>query len=235
MDILNLFDRRYCLGLGLLVALTVSVDAQDREMTYTNSKPIMENRYDNIKGSPMYFDDWVTGKIMRHDALIYEDVILNYNGYSHAFEVKDGDKMIELDGKVYLRVDVKSADNPDAADRIATTDFAFQKGMHPRFEDKFVIILFVENDVMLIKEFKADIAKHTVQDVGKSIDFKDFKRKEIYYLKADGELKSIRFKKKVILSAFDSPEVESYIIEHKLRLKSEADLIELAQFYSTLD
>ncbi len=227
--------RIICYSLFMVAIASSSVHAQKKEITYTNSKPIKENRYKDIKGSPMYFDDWVTGKIIRHDALVYEDVMLNYNGYSRTFEIKTGDKMIELDGAVYLRVDVDADKNPHVADRIPTSDFAFQKNLHSRFSDEFVIILFVENDVMLIKEFKVDIAKHTVQDVGKSIDFKDFKRKEIYYLKADGKLTPLRYKKKVILNAFDKPEVESYIREHKLRLKSEADLIEIAKFYSTLE
>jgi len=228
-------DRKIYLSLLLVAVLLCTAHSQNREITYTNSKPIKENRYDDIKGNPMYFEDWVTGKIMRHDALIYEDVVLNYNGYSRTFEIKTGDEMIELDGSVYLRVDVDAADNPHAADRIPTEDFAFQKNLHSRFNDDFVIILFAENDVMLIKEFRVNIAKHTIQDVGKSIDFKDFNRKELYYLKADGRLTPLRYKKKVILNAFDKPEVESFISENKLRLKTEADLIALARFYSTLN
>lgn len=219
----------------LVMIIVCSTNAQDKEITYTNSKPIKEDRYKDIKGSPMYFKDWVTGRIMRHDALIYEDVQLNYNGYTNTFEIKNGTEMIELDGAVYLRVDVDAEDNPEAADRIPTKHFAFQKDLHPRFEEKFVIILFAENDVMLIKEFRADIAKHTIQDVGKKVDFKDFKRKENYYLKSKGQMKSVRFRKKNILAAFDSPEIEEYIKENKLRLREEADLIELAQYYSTLD
>lgn len=232
---LYLSHYKFSLSLIFLCLFLTGLAAQNDKIAFTNSKPVDDKRYSDIKGSPMYFKDWVTGKIIRHDALIYEDVLLNYNGYTRTFEIKTGDEMIELDGDVYLRVDVDAADNPDAIDRIPTEHFAFQKNLHSRFSDQFVIILFAENDVMLIKEFKVDIAKHTIQDVGKAIDFKDFQRKEIYYLKADGKLTSLRYKKKVILGAFDSPEVEPYIKEHKLRLKTEADLIQLAQFYSTLD
>ena len=85
----------------------------------------------------MYFDEWVTGSIMRNDAMIFEDLQLNYNGYTKTIEiVKDG-KLIELDGKLYLRVDIDADNNPHERELISSDDFAMQRNFHPRFGDEF--------------------------------------------------------------------------------------------------
>ena len=219
-------------GWGLV---NVTIVAQESEIVYTNQQEIDPERYSDIKGDPMYFDQWIIGSIMRNDAMIFEDLKLNYNGYSKTIEINKDGKLIELEGDLYLRVDIDASKNPDQAGAITSEDFAMQRNFHPKFGDDFVFILYHAPNITLIKQFWADVSKHEVQDVGKTVEFKRFNRKELYFVRMKGALEMVKLKRKSVFEVFDDPRIAEYVKSQNLRLTTEQELVELAKFYSMLD
>lgn len=208
---------------------------QSDEIKFENEKPIDPKRYGEIEGSPYYFDEFVVGKVMRNDARIFDGVELNYNGYSKSFEVRKDGKMIELDGQAFLRVDVDIEDNPGYTDEILNDDFAFQRDMHPKFAREYLIVLYFQPSVVLLKKFEVTVAKHTVQNVGAAVDFERFNKKEIYYLKHPKGMDMLKVsKKKSAFQVFDDARVEVYAKDNKLKLDREQDLIQLVEYYASL-
>ena len=204
---------------------------QEAKIVYTNEQAIDPDRYSDIKGDPMFFPDWAQGSIMRNDAMIFEDVTLNYNGYNQNWEVRTDKGMIELDGNQLLRVVVQSETNENLRDHIPTEELAFQRNLHPRFEDKFAVILYRDYEVMLVKEFWVDVSSHTVQTVGKAVKFNRFNRKELYYLKANGALTQLRLKKSDVLELLDHSAVKDYVKKNKMKLNSEEELVEVVSLW----
>ena len=87
----------------------------------------------------------------------------------------------------------------------------------------------------MIKQFWVDVSKHEVQDVGKTVEFKRFNRKELFFVRKEGSLEMVKLKRKAVLDQFDDPRIAEYAKSEKLRLTTEQELVQLARYYSTLD
>lgn len=221
--------------LFMLISVSAVSVAQDEEIQFSNMETIDPNRYEDTRGNPYYFETWVTGSIIRNDGFIFENIKMNYNGYTKTFDVLAGHAIIELEEKMYLRVDIDAEVNQHQGHIIMTDDFAFQRNLHPRFDEGFVIILLNENTTMLVKEYWVDAANHEVQELGRTITYKRFNRKANYFIKSEGQLQPIRLKKKNVLETLDRPEVEKFVEDNKIRLDSERELIEVVRFYANLN
>ncbi|MDX1476130.1 MAG: hypothetical protein R3301_00445 [Saprospiraceae bacterium] len=211
-----------------------SGNAQADSLLLVNSQAINDDRYDDIKGSPFLFKEPVKARIIRNDANIFDGVWLNYNGFTKELEVRSGDQMIELDRTWYLRVEIAAADNPHIADEIIGDKLVMQRGIHQKFRDQFTILLFVGDDLFLIRDFDVEKRTNTVQDVGKSVEFEKFNVRNHYYIKRRGKLTQIRLKKNSVIDALDSPEVEAYIKSNKLRCSTVEEVIQVLEHFNTL-
>lgn len=227
-------------GIAILAVLVVgwlmpaALGAQADSLLLVNSKTVDDRRYDDIKGSPFLFKNPVKARVIRNDANIIDDVMLNYNGYTRNFEIASGDAMIELDRSWYLRVEIPAADNPEVADEIIGDKLIFQRGIAAKFNDQFTMLLYVGDDLFLIKDFNVEKRTNTVQDVGKTVEFEKFTPRRHYYIKRRGKLNQIRLKKKSLIDALDNPEVEKYIKSNKLRCDSEEEVIQVLEFFNGL-
>ena len=218
--------------LFVLVFIVAHAMAQDYELS--NARGIDEDRYDGIEGDPMFFKDWVIGTVITSDARVMEGIELNYNGYSGSVEVKRGDEMIELDPKRYLRMEVTREQNPGVDKIEEGSRLAFQRGLDARFGDDFIIVLFGQPELMLLKEFQVDIAEHVVQNVGKTERFQMFNRKYVYYVKRGKTVSVLRLKKKTVLQELDEPQLNDYVKSERLDLTKESDVLQLFEYYYNL-
>ena len=211
----------------LLFSVLFSLDfyemkAQSEDILLTNSKKIDKNRYRDIKGSPYFFEDWQKGKVISAEAEAIENVMLNYNGYTKGFEIKMNDRFIELDEKWYVRVIVEGAEE----------EIIFQRNFLPPFNGKFSRQVYKGKDITVLQEFNIKIAKKTINNVGKKVEFQRFIPVEQYYLIEGQKAKYFKLKKKNILAELgNSTKLEAFIKKEKMKLDSEADLKKLLTFY----
>lgn len=201
-----------------------SLNAQESDVLMTNTKGIDEDRYKGIKGSPYIYDEWQTGKIISVDADVIESVPLNFNGETNGFEIKKGDRYIELDPQWYIRVIIDG--------KIPEEDVVFQKNFLPPLKNKFTRQVYKGKDITIVEDFTAKIETRTINNVGKNEVTKKFYSKTNYYLIKDRKPTLFRLRKKVLLPLLGhEKELEQFLKKEKIKLNKEKDLIRLLTFY----
>lgn len=201
-----------------------SLTAQTTDVLMTNSKDIDKNRYKGVKGSPYIYNDWQTGSIISVDADVIEGIPLNFNGVTNGFEIKKGNKYIELDHQWYIRV-IINGETPEE-------NVVFQKNFLPPLKNKFTRQVFKGKEISVVEDFTAKIETKTINNVGKNEVIKRFYSKKNYYFIKDQAFTFFRLKKKSILSLLGhEKELEKFLKKEKIKLNKEEDLIRLLTFY----
>lgn len=216
----------------LLLFFIISLTAfgQKQIQRFTNAQAIDPDRYKNVQGDPMLFKEWQTGMIFDNRDSVYTNITLNYNGFEEEFEVKrDNNTFISLDSKYYTRVVVENEEGLDGK-------LTFEKTEDTRFKNKFLQVLHKSEKLTVYKYFETRKAEVTVQDVGKTRTFENFKQVFTYYILKDGRLKILRTKKKNLLEELggDKKAMEGFIKDNKLKLRSDIELQQLFVFYENL-
>jgi len=192
-------------------------------LIFQNATPVEPNRYEKIEGNPMLFKDWQTGRIIGKGGTIFPDITLNYNGYAHGFEVKQGDHYIELDESQCLMVEVLQ--NGDT--------MRFVTELLPPVQGQWVEQIYVGNGVYCIKHFNVEVSTQVVQNVGNKVEFKRFNPIAHYFFLVDGEMKEFRPKRKMILKMLgSSKEIEKYVDDNGIDIETDAGLRHLLEYYA---
>lgn len=224
-----------CFGSSWIFFWCIAVFGQSDSLIVQNSKPVDQGRYRDIDGSPYYFRDWVKGSILRSDGKVIDNVMVNYNGYAHEMEVRSGEKIYALDKRWHLRVDVFRDQNPNLADQFPASQLIFQRGAHRDLADKYATILFLGEQLTLIRDCDIGKVQKEFNDVGKTISILRFKDLSNYYLKRSGALIPLKLQKKRIAEAFDNdPRIVDFLTKEKLDLNNESDLVQLFMYADTL-
>lgn len=198
--------------------LSLNIGLSQEELIFMNAQPIDAERYKGIKGSPYLFEDWSTGVLLRDNEKPIEVPEMNFNAYSHNFEVKTEDKIIILDGTPYKAIKIKGIEEEKPT--------LFARGVHPYFKGKFVIVLYEGQKRSLFKQYSNRIYENTIQDVGKTREIKRFTASKNYFILENGELKKVKLKKKDVLAILG---VEKVMKQNKIKMNSEEDLVRLLE------
>lgn len=202
-----------------------SLFAQDGTLMMTNSKPIDENRYSEIKGNPYLFKDWQTGSIVDKDDKMIENVLLNYNGETENIEIRQGDKFIELEVSDYKKIIIPKE---NAAETILI------KGAFSPFKDQFVRVVYANANRKVIQTFESQIITKVFNNVGKNEEFKSFYNKKQYYLISD-KAQLFKLKKKSLLPLLtERSQLEQFLKKEKMKLNSEEQLLKLLAYYEQI-
>lgn len=199
-----------------------SLSAQDSDLLMTNSKPIDEERYDNIKGTPYLFEDWQKGSIMDKKGKVIENLTLNYNGQTNNLEVKQANRFIEVDPSSYQKVIVINKEGIETV--LVVGEMLPIKG-------KFVRMVYEGKNRKIVQSFRSKIETKIFNNVGKNEKFESFYSKQQYYLIIDKAI-PFKLKKKSFLPLLsEQAQLEQFLKKKKMKLNSEAQLIELMTYY----
>lgn len=205
-------------GICFLLCFTFFYSIAYSQFIGTNKKSLEENRYEEIKGSPFLFKNWVLATVIDKKGEEITNVLVNYNGYTNGFEAKIEQSYIELSPKDYPRIVLNQGST------------YFQFAAHPKMKDQYIQVLFDSPEQQLIKTFVVTISTRKLENVGKTIILENFVPKKTYYFLKEGNLQLIKLKKKEILKLFPQKEVTKFIKEQQLKLNSEEDLVALLNF-----
>jgi len=216
-----------------MMLISQILPAQEKEnVILLNSKDIDTHRYDGVKGNPYFFDHFVKGNIIATSADSFQDMELNYNGYSKEFEVRQGNKYVELNKRVYMRVEILPEDNPGLN---LEFPLVFQRGFQLNWNDKFGLIIYSGKRIKFIRDIDVVLTEKVLQDVGKTVKFKSFYDKGNYYFLIDGELSTIRLKDKKILAALGhGDELQKYARENNIDMETEAGVRKILAYWEKL-
>ena len=204
------------------------------KVIFTNSQDVDRDRYKEIKGTPYLFEHYVLATIVSSNIDVYEDILVNYNGYTKGFEAFEGASFIELDERWYLRVEIDPTQHPGLVETFGEDKLIFQRGVHPKFEHIFVQVLYAGLRTIFFKVFEVDLTKQKIEIPGQTLNVERFVEDIGYYLVKDGDLDPVTLRKKSLIKAFGRGEtkaLESFARENEIDFTSERDLIKLIDFY----
>lgn len=219
-----------------LIAMGHYLFAQEDLVFMTNSKSIDEKRYEDIKYSPYFFDDWVVGNIIDEKGNPIKGLLMNYNGYSDNIEVKKGDKYIELDTKYYQSIEVLVSENPKMKKRVDVEKIIFKQKVHPRFRERLIQVLYEGKNISFLNDFDIVLSEKEVNNVGKAIQFKQFVKRNTYYILRDGELKAVKLTKRKLVEMLGEKEaLDKFIKKERINFTSPRDIAKLIAYYDGLN
>ncbi|MEM6321665.1 MAG: hypothetical protein AAF960_28660 [Bacteroidota bacterium] len=222
-----LIIKKNFLGLLLLSTsffYTAQTFGQTENSEIPNSRPVEKERYQNVKGSPYFFKEWQRGTVISREAKIIEGVLLNYNGETHSLEVKTDEDLIELNPLHYIRFTVHNKQSDEA--------IIFQKNFFPPLANQFTRVVYKGKTLSVVEQFTVKIETKLPTTVGQDEEIRQFLRKRRYYLVKNKKPSAIKLKKKSVLAALGNPpQLEKYVKQEKLKLNTEAELIQVLKFY----
>lgn len=196
---------------------------------FIDAEPINKHRYRDIRGMQYLFKNWQQGTIYGSNLTIYQDVWFNYNGESQKLEIKKGEEILELDPKSYLRAEI-STGLKDISGR--NEKLILQRGVHKRFEDAFVRIVYRGRRIILVEQFIAKISDTTTKQIGEKESFKHLMNDRNYFLKHHSNIKQIKLDEKSIAKSLGhEEEMKAFVAEKKLDLSVESDMAKLLKWY----
>ncbi len=196
--------------------------SQNENLTLFNSQEIDENRYGEMKGSPYFFDEWRQGKVISDNGQTYENILLNYNGYTEHFEVRTEGKYIQLDERLYRQTSIPTD--------VGTV--VFKKNAHPDFPNKFVQVVHDGERIKLLKHFTVVLAESSVFNAGGRVEFKRFKPDRKYFVVMDGATQLVSMRKKKIKKLLGhEKEIERFAKAERIKIDTEKGLSALLTFY----
>jgi hypothetical protein len=227
---------RSTLFLFLLVRLISPIQAQSADkLTSEKVTPIDPNRYEEVKGSPMLFEDFVAANVYEfNDPIIAES--LNYNGYTQEFEAINKGIHTVLEDKYYTKFEFISTHYNRFYDDFMSDTTLFVRGLNPENSNKFYVLIYSSDDYVIFKDFKIQLNKRVVESPGKTIDFNEFNPFFNYWILRDGKkLSLLKLNKKALLDVLgESKELSAFIKENKLSVKTEAELKEVMKFHASM-
>ncbi|MGB0839059.1 MAG: hypothetical protein ACPGXL_02905 [Chitinophagales bacterium] len=210
---------------------------KNESLFMVNAQSINEERYEDIKGSPFYFETWQRGRVVENDSMSINDVLINFNAYEGTFEVKHGsrDVFIELDEKAYQRIEVApNADEETAVDWNVEGKIIFQRKLHPRFKKDYVRVIYDGQKVKLVEHHKTIVDENTIQSYGETKVFKRFAYRKFFYL-VEGEIATmVKLKRKKFLPMLRNPKaLDKHLKSTGNDLNNYEDYVKLMTFYET--
>ncbi len=210
--------------------LLVNLRAQNNRKFYAkNAREIDEKRYDDYRGSPYFFPEFVDGTIVDNADNAYPNVKLNLNGYTAELEVIDAGFYVALQEAFYKSFTATDKDGQE---------YLFKGNLHPDFKDKFFQVLYESEGVLLIKDFKVIPNEKVINNVGETLRVKIFGEINEYMLLTGlgkQDVTKLKVSKKKLPEILGKKkELSTFIKSNKLSFKKDDDLVTLIKHYETL-
>lgn len=212
-----------CLLVSLCLLTLGLLSAQENtDVLFANARAIKADRYEDIKGSPYLFEEDRVANMYLTAGGVYEDVRLNYNTFSGNWEVKKDDRFLEVLEADFLKIDVTDGEKTRS----------FLRNLHPTFGFRFVELIYRGRAVMLVRDFETTVATVTIQDVGATRQTKRFNNKENLILLRRGQATTLSGNNNKVTQALGGDKaLNKFVKSEKLKLRDEADLIRLLEYY----
>lgn len=169
-----------------------------------------EQRYAGIKASPYFFDTFVKGWIFNEEGVRFAPVSMNYNGYTRAFEVRQGDRFISLSSKYYPKVELLVDSKADT--------ITFIRNVHPEFKEAFVQLVYESDRHVLVKTFEVGLNESVKNLPGKTMVTKRFSPRLDWYLITKENQRSQKLtnnKRKILKDLYRGKELSDFLKNNK--------------------
>ena len=209
----------------LLIAIFPLAQASAQLVTFANSnnEVLTEKRYSQVQGSPYYFKSWQKGTIKDIKGNSSSNTSINFNGETGLIEVKEGERIIQLNENLYNQVELMvDGDKHIFVNRLTPVDLTYYKAIY-------------QGEIMqFLARFESELKKEDdVATYGASKSRTKFVNKTKYYIFQDQELKEVTRNTKKLIEHLKSPRLKSYVKKNKLNLKKDEDLAKALAYYES--
>jgi len=206
-----------------LALITYSISwAQVVYTTVSKDQGIDHSMYSKIQGSPYFYEVWQKAKIIDPKGDTYNEIALNYNGFTKQLELKKDEIIKPLADGTFLKVFVQGEYSNES----------FLKYIHPAFGNSIVCVSYDGKHIKLIKKFEVNLQESGTHMPGYPSGFNKFVRRLEYYLMANDNVYPISLRKKKVIKVLGhDSEIEQYLKDQNFTLKTEDELIQLLKYY----
>lgn len=210
--------KKSLLCLGLILA-TIAAHAQGMFIQDINGRPIFENGYTEIEGSPYLKDEWARGMVKaKHNGKTYELAKMRYDTYKDELEYEENQKSYRFSSEIT---------------EFVTTDGVFRNNF-PVYES-----LSGRNFYQVLSDGKVKLLKRIVTKIqteklySSATTTKRFAKEEFLYLFKDGAIIRLKKDKKALLEALSDKQadLEAFIKEQKIKFSKEEDFLRVIERY----
>lgn len=228
MKIVNFKTLSFIIATLLLICIKASAQVfleEDR-----TGRPIKAKQYEDIDGTPYFYDDWLKGTIKNSKGDEYKDIELKYDIVAGTllFKGKNG-QALEFINPV---IEFSLLNLPDRKEEV----LLFRNG-YPEIgendKNTFYQVL-TEGEITLLKSNRKVVREE------KAYNSATIKKKivplEEYYFASSTKIGRVKLNEKAILNLLNdqSDNVKDFIDKNKLKLKDERSLIKLINYYNSL-
>lgn len=204
------------------VLLAATSFAQPIFIQDINGRPIFENTYSDVEGSPYLQPDWMRGTVKaKHNGKTYQLAKMKYDAYKDEVEYEENQKLYRFSKEI------TEFSTPSGLFR---NGFSSIESFTPQ---SFYEVLHDGNLKLLKKHF---IRIVTEKPYNSATETKRFTKEETLFLWKDNKMYRLKKDKKAILELLGSkqPEIEAFIKEQKLKLSKEEDILKVVEKFETL-
>lgn len=217
---------------GFLTLSCASVFAQDPYFMVYDAKGQVtaKNEYVDVTGSPYLSPDWLIGSFTLANGKSYSDMKIKYDLVKDMMYVKGGDddliRLLEPVKEFKLNVPVSGG-----------MDVRYYKSGYtniPNTTNSYYFEVLEGGKTQLLK--RASKIVQVNKEYNSATSSKSFEDITKYYLYTDGKGSLVKKDKKSVLAALGNKqaELETYIKDNKLNIKSDEDFAKLISYYNTL-
>jgi len=202
------------LFLILISVMSLTITNAQSNVTLLHSKPIDPHRYDNIKGSPYIFENWVKADILPTAGNKIEGVEINFNGYTQLFEVRKGNQFVELVDIDFIGIKITDT-LPGCGNMF------FLKYDQPKMRNRYPLFVYNGKKYKLVKDFHITLAENKMETPGKTMKFQTFNDVYNYFLWKDQVMEPVRLNRRSLLEKINDPDAEAYLDAEQIDITTE--------------
>ena len=178
----------------------------------------------NVIGSPYLNEEFVVGTVTIKDAESYQ-TYLRYNAFNDELEMRNGNTTSAVMKRDYITVRIGS-------DVFSVHSYAYDDGIKNGYFNALN-----EGKAVLLRRRQVNLREGQAATSSYSKDKPPrFEMQESYYMSINGETAQlVKLNKKGVLGAFgDNSSLNSFVKKNKIKLKSEAEVLKLLEYYNSL-
>jgi len=188
------------------------------------------DHYLNVEGSPYLSSEWLTGDLKLPNLKVYKDLSIRYDEVEDLIYLKSGDDDNVMLKERPIEFNLAFPEEEGIIQRHFRLGFTDVPGTTP--SSYFEVL--EDGKVKLLKRSSKIIQQN--KEYNSNITVKSFFHVITYYLYRDGKGIAVKKDKKSIFGALGDKqtELEAYVRNNKLNLKTDAGIEKLVGYYNTL-
>lgn len=222
------------LALILLYVFSATAFSQIANVPGAGNEVIRTKKYTDVVGSPYLYTDWKSGTVIDKGGKAYPNTLIKYDAYADAVEINQDGTVMVLNNSQYNTFTLNFAD--DATNKVIRHTFRSGYTTIPGLSSKAYLEVLYDGSVQLLKRYDVKFVEEVVNSYGTAAQTKRFQRSEKYFVLRDDKAAEFKMNTKSFLVAIGDKqaELEKFISKEKIKLKTEADLIQIMTYYDSL-